>query len=657
MKSIQTRLTVVILLIFLIALGAMGGLNYWKAREIITANIAADMADTAVGAAGDIGDWLAARKAEVSIMAVAPVIRSGNADAILPFLQNVAKENKVYDSIGYIRPDGSYINSTGATGSLADRDYFPKAMRGETVISDPVIARSTGHLVAIVAVPVKADGKVAGVIYGSVDMEGLGKKVLSIKIGQTGYAYVMQENGLTIIHPDKEVAMKMNAVSEPKLPEVLRAVNARIVKGEKGFSSYEYGGATKMVSFAPIEGAKWFLAVNVPEKEVTGTLAALTTVSLVTVAVVLIITALVVVWFARRIAGPVRQLEAAADRIAAGDISHARLAIDSNDEIGRLGHSFEQMTLNLRTLIQKILGATEQVAASSQELTASAEQSAQAANQIATAITGVAAGAEEQLSAAGESAAIVEQMTASIQQIAASANQAAAQSSQAADTAKAGDHKVGQAVTQMGQIETAVTTSAAVVAKLGERSKEIGAIVDTIAGIAGQTNLLALNAAIEAARAGEQGRGFAVVAEEVRKLAEQSQEAAKQIADLIGEIQGDTDQAVAAMNDGTREVKTGAEVVNAAGAAFREIAGLVGQVAGRVKEISAAMQQLAAGSQKIVDAVKQIDELGKKAAGDSQSVSAAAEEQLASMEEISSSSQALAKLSQDLQTAVAQFRM
>jgi methyl-accepting chemotaxis protein len=657
MKSIQTRLTVVILLIFLVALGALGGLNYWKAREIITANIAADMADKADSAAGDIGDWLAARKAEVSIMAVAPAVRSGSAEAILPFMQSVAKENKVYDSIGYIRPDGSYINSTGATGSLADRDYFPKAMRGETVISDPVIARSTGHLVTIVAVPVKVNGQVTGVLYGSVDMEGLSKKVLSIKIGQTGYAYVMQQNGLTIIHPDKEVAMKLNAVSEPKLPEILRAVNARIVKGEKGFATYEYGGVKKMVSFAPIEGAKWFLAVNVPEAEVTGTLAALTTISLVTVVVVLVVAALFIAWFARRIARPVQQLEAAANRIAAGDISLARLDIDSNDEIGRLGHSFEQMARNLRTLIQKILGATDQVAASSEELTASSEQSAQAANQIAAAITEVAAGSEKQLTAANESAAIVEQMKASIQQIAANANQAAAQSSQAAETAKAGDRKVEQAVAQMGQIETAVTTSAQVVSKLGERSKEIGQIVDTISGIAGQTNLLALNAAIEAARAGEQGRGFAVVAEEVRKLAEQSQEAAKKIADLIGEIQGDTDQAVAAMNNGTREVKAGAEAVDAAGSAFREIAGLVAQVAGQVKEISAAMQQLASGSQQIVAAVKQIDELGKKAAGDSQSVSAAAEEQLASMEEIASSSQSLAKLAQDLQTAVAQFRM
>ncbi|MBP2657756.1 MAG: methyl-accepting chemotaxis sensory transducer, partial [Firmicutes bacterium] len=170
-------------------------------------------------------------------------------------------------------------------------------------------------------------------------------------------------------------------------------------------------------------------------------------------------------------------------------------------------------------------------------------------------------------------------------------------------------------------------------------------------------NLLALNAAIEAARAGEQGRGFAVVAEEVRKLAEQSQDAAKQIAALIGEIQGDTDKAVNAMNDGTREVKVGAEVVNASGKAFQEIADLIYKVSNQIKEISTEIEQMAVGSQRIVESVKQIDTLSKKASGEAQTVSAATQEQSASMQEVASSSQALANLAMDLRQAVGKFHI
>ncbi|WP_144352686.1 methyl-accepting chemotaxis protein [Sporomusa termitida] len=359
---------------------------------------------------------------------------------------------------------------------------------------------------------------------------------------------------------------------------------------------------------------------------------------------------------ARSISRPVNALAVAARKVAAGDLTE-NVKIERQDEIGQLASAFNTMVLQLKDLIRQVTINAEQVAAASEELTANAEQSAQASNQIATAITDVAAGATAQMEAANETSAVVEQMAAGIQQIAANANQVSDQSAQAADKAKNGDQEVGKAVSQMKQIEDTVNTSARVVVKLGERSREIGQIVDTISGIAGQTNLLALNAAIEAARAGEQGRGFAVVAEEVRKLAEQSQEAAKKIAELIGEIQGDTEKAVVAMNEGTQEVRQGTEVVNAAGSAFKDIMAVVDQVSDQVKEISAAIQQMATGSQQIVASVKKIDDLSKKSAGESQGVSAATEEQLASMEEIATSSQALASLAQDLQTAVTKFRV
>ncbi|MEN6411313.1 MAG: methyl-accepting chemotaxis protein [Veillonellales bacterium] len=345
--------------------------------------------------------------------------------------------------------------------------------------------------------------------------------------------------------------------------------------------------------------------------------------------------------------------------MADGDYSHdiEQSLMKRNDEIGDVAKAFDVLTKNMRNVIRNITQATEQLSASSEELTASAEQSAQASNQVATSINDVANGANKQLAAANEASAVVEQMSAGIQHVAANSSQVAEQSIQTADKAKEGGNSVEKAVEQMGHIESTVNTSADVVAKLGERSKEIGQIVDTISGIAGQTNLLALNAAIEAARAGEQGRGFAVVAEEVRKLAEQSQEAAKKIAELIGEIQEDTDKAVIAMNNGTREVKTGAEVVNAIGTAFGEIVELVSQVSSQVSETSTAIQQMASGSKQIVESVREIDSLSKTSAGEAQSVSAATEEQLASMEEIASSSEALSKLAQELQAAVAKFRV
>lgn len=354
---------------------------------------------------------------------------------------------------------------------------------------------------------------------------------------------------------------------------------------------------------------------------------------------------------------PINIMVSVCKEFADGDFSDKPRNLIRKDEFGRLADALADMRNSLCTAFKQVNDSSEQVAASSEELTASAEQSAQAVVQVAESIRDIAQSADNQLQAVDETASVVEQMSAGIQQVSTNTNQVADNSLHAAEMARTGNASVEKAVNQMIHIEKSVNNSAQVVEKLGERSKEVGQIVDTISGIAGQTNLLALNAAIEAARAGEQGRGFAVVAEEVRKLAEQAQEAAKQIANLINEIQVDTETAVVAMREGTHEVKLGTEVVTTAGGAFKDIAVLVTQVSEDVKEISNVVRQMAHGSQQIVTSIKTIDNHSKTTAEQTQTVSASTEEQLASMEEISSASRSLAQMAQNLQNAVHHFQI
>lgn len=657
MRSIQTKLTVAILTIFLISLSALGGLNYWKARNIIGDSIIAEVAKQTEGTAGDIGDWLEARKAELTLAAVSPEIRNGNKEAIFAFLKAATEARSEYESISYSDSSGDTLTAQGVRVNSADREYFQRAMQGETFVSDPNLSRVTNNPVLFISTPVKTNGKITGALIGVIKFEGLSKKVLSVKVGQTGFAYVVQQNGLIIIHPDKAAAMKTNPLTDANTDPGRKAMVERMIKGETGSSVMVTNGVERYLAYAPVPGGKWSIGVAVPSSEVSGAVSSLTTISIITIVTVLLIAAVLITWYARRIARPIQTLEEAAKRIAAGDITQIQLSIVSNDEIGRLGKSFEKMAENLRRLIRQITQTTEQVAASSEELTASAEQSALASNQVAQSITEVAGGAAKQMKAVENTAVVVDQMSGAIQQIAANINAAADTSTNSAGAAQGGSQAVDKAVTQMSNIEKTVTKSAQVVAKLGERSKEIGQIVDAISGIAGQTNLLALNAAIEAARAGEQGRGFAVVAEEVRKLAEQSQEAAKQISQLIAEIQSDTDSAVTAMDEGTKEVRIGAEVVNNAGMAFQAIYRSINDISAQIREISTAVRQMADGSQQVVSTVQEIDRISKETASQSQSVSAATEEQSATMQEIAASSQALAKMAEELTQAVRMFKI
>lgn len=657
MHSIRAKLSAIVISLFVVALGVLAGLNYWQSEKMLRQDIEEETALIAQYNGEAIGRWLDERKTELAAIARSPIMASGNREAMVPYIISEINNNKLYENIFWTDNMGNYVDTHGVTGNSASRPYFKGAMEGKVVVSDPLLSPTTGKMVVLIATPIKSAGQIIGILAGTISIEDVEKHVLGIKVAQTGYAYVLRKDGMIIVHPNKELVNKVNIANDPNATPALKEAVGKMLGGEKGIASYKYTNIEKYLAYAPITGTAWSIGVTVPVSEAMAELKTFTQISLITIISVLVLATVVILLTANRIAKPLQLLEIAAGRIASGDLSVTNINITSQDELGRLARAFETMVANLRNLVRKIDNSSEMVAASAEELTASADQSSQAANQVATSITDVSRGLEAQLSAANNTSTVVQQMSAGIQQIAANVNELAAQSIQATAKANAGNKSVDEAVQQMASIEQTVTHSADVVVNLGERSKEIGQIVDTISGIAGQTNLLALNAAIEAARAGEQGRGFAVVAEEVRKLAEQSQEAAKKIAVLIGEIQGDTTKAVNAMNEGTREVKRGAEVVNASGQAFLEITTLVTRVSSQISEISSAIDQMSSGSQQIVVSVKSIDDLSQKAAGEAQTVSAATEEQSATMEEIASSSQVLAKLAMELREAVNKFRL
>lgn len=358
----------------------------------------------------------------------------------------------------------------------------------------------------------------------------------------------------------------------------------------------------------------------------------------------------------RVISRPITQIVDGMTKAESGDLS-VRLNIETHDEFAFLGEKFNSMIENLACLIKNILAVAEQVATSSEDLNCGAGESSKTTEQIASTIHMVATGTEDQAKSVEQTSTVIGEMSKGIQEVADHSQSVLTISMKASNTATSGAELVQNAVKQMQYINQTVNSTASSVRSLGEKSRRIGYIVDVITGIAKQTNLLALNAAIEAARAGEQGRGFAVVAEEVRKLAEQSGGAAKEIAELVLEIRAGTEEAVQAMEAGIQEVVNGTGVVNEAGNAFSDIVQSIQHVTSRVQEVSISAEEMAAGAEQAVAAVQNVASISEETAASAQEVAAAAQEQTASIEEVAASATVLAHLAEDLRVAVMNFKL
>jgi methyl-accepting chemotaxis protein len=339
-----------------------------------------------------------------------------------------------------------------------------------------------------------------------------------------------------------------------------------------------------------------------------------------------------------------------------GDLTKT-IEIVGKDEISRVASGVNLTVERISELIGKTKNLTGIVSASNQELAKRSEMSATLMEKMAEQANEMSQSADRQAELTGQSHQSITEMSAVIQQVAENAQEVSSSAFSATHEAETGEEKLNLAVGQIDTISRTVNSTASIIVELGAKSKEIGQIVDLITSIADQTNLLALNAAIEAARAGEQGRGFAVVAEEVRKLAEESGEAANRIAGIILEIQNEAEKAVKAMEDGTREVAKGTEIIDEAGRAFQEIIKAINIVNKQIQEMSAASQEMAASAETAIQAIEATTEAAVNNAHAANQISAIVEEQMAGIKEIDAAVDKLGEVIADLEQSIAFFKI
>ena len=338
---------------------------------------------------------------------------------------------------------------------------------------------------------------------------------------------------------------------------------------------------------------------------------------------------LVAIIIVRSVTGGMSGMVAMIEEIAANNLTVEDMQASSEDEIGKAGLALNGMKNNLRQMIQSIAGTAEHVASASEELSSTATVQAEGA--------GTQKGRTDQVATA------MQEMSATVLQISENSAKAAEASRQAADTARKGGSIVEETLGRMRAIAESVSDTAKRVEELGKSSDQIGRIVNVINDIADQTNLLALNAAIEAARAGEQGRGFAVVADEVRKLAERTTSATKEIAQMIQTLQNETQVAVSAMEEGRKRVDEGVRTTAQAGDALKEIIGTSENVGEVITQIATAASQQSSASEEINQSMESIAQLVKESADGAQQSAKACQD--------------LSELALDLQKMVSNFNL
>lgn len=337
------------------------------------------------------------------------------------------------------------------------------------------------------------------------------------------------------------------------------------------------------------------------------------------------------------------------------DMDNVKEILEEKNEIDIMYKSLTTLQKEVSLLIKQISDSAQQVAASSEQLTASSEQSAIVSTSVAESAIKVAESCANQFKEVESSSESADDMMNKMNNCL-NILKLTQESIEATHVmAGEGRSKADNATEQMKMIKESVNHSSEVIEELGNKSKEIGGIIDTISDIAEQTNLLALNAAIEAAHAGEAGRGFAVVAEEIRKLAEECHEASNKISSIVNSVKEDTSNAVLIMNESNRRVESGSSIVNDSSILFGQIAMTIETIVKNAKDLAENVHNLEKSSKDINGNIMRMDAMSKSISRESENVSASTEELTASMHEIAIASESLAKMAGELQTNIEQF--
>lgn len=662
-KSLRTKLIALMVILIVLPVTILGGYSIWRFTDETKIQVTSKLSDLTDMTATIISE-------EINQAKIIAKLLGGN-DTIVNYL---AGDQSLKDSAyAYIAGEQSrnsdvvemiVVANTSAVGlmshsnanmntDLSDRDYLKTALNGEIGVSNVILSKASGKAVIAVASPVLKDGKVVGAIISTVLYDSIAENLAKIKVYDNGYAYMFDQSGLILYHPNAEYAMKKN-LSDFGVPELL-AIKDEITKNKSGEIYYTYNGDEKYVRYVPVAGMGLAVTANVNDymKDMKAI-----QFFMIGIMIVSILVAIVLANFFSNflIIRPLRKISAAMEAAGEGDLT-VSTDIHSKDEIAQISDSFNHMIAHQKEMVFKVISSANEIAQASEDIARNSDEISHGAELTAHTIQSVAENSTSQMEAVVTTSETILQLASLIQLAKARAITAESNIKSSMVVAKEGRSSVDITISAIQKIEHSSKETSEILLRLEGLSIRVKGIIDTINGIAGQINLLALNASIEAARAGEHGRGFAVVAEEVRKLAEQTSDEASGITSVVGEMVDNIQRSVESMRVGNQSVQEGVEKATHTDEAFVSIVESVNLIFDDVNKIVEVTDDEVANSNMILNLIDDVSSRSENNAASSEEVSSQIEEQSSLMEGIAAATEELTAMANELRSLVSRFKV
>lgn len=635
MKSLKTKLRIFIAALILLTIVLLTGLSSFLYYRSSTAQSEENARNMSSAYKLAVDSSLNAIRGNL-MLAAKDLSAAGSTDERR--LLDTAAQKYGFESLDIVNEQGITLLHEDVSG----QDVFSRAQAGDTYIGSPVYDEEDESLTLTVGTPLGSGGKV---LLGNIAYDEFSKVFNSIKVGENGYAFAVNKNAKTVIHPDKNSIINpvdyFELVKKDKSYEPIANIFTHMVAGETGTGYSVYKGVRRLVAYAPIDGAEeWSLAVTTPVSQVMQNLYQTLEICLGTGILILIAASVVSMLFAKKMTEPILSVTQRLELLAAGNLTAEVSTVKGKDEVARLTLALSNTVVWLRDLIADISTVLERVSQSDLTVSSSITYEGdfipirqaldmilkslretfasvtRAALQVHTGSEEVAMGAQNLAENSAEQAGTIEQLTNTVKNISEHVGRNAADavemeklSGETIQFVESGNAQMGELLRSMQEIDAS--------------SNEIIRITKAINDISSQTNILALNAAVEAARAGAAGKGFAVVAEEVGNLASKSTEAALMTASLI--------------EKSMKSVKNGRGIAEQTAQTLQEIVDKTNRVNILIDNITAASKQQAQSISAVESGMSQISSV-------TQTNSATAEESAAASEELTNQSETLKHL-------------